>query len=340
MKLAWRHAASMLAAVMLAGCTGPLNFMHGVGPDARDTAWFGWLVSGIFCLAAVAVWALLIVIVRRRRGSFASHEPLGRHDGRAWIVVGGVLLPVAVFGTLYVLMFDILNDAPHHALQADDQPEIRIVGQQWWFDAHYLGESPVMDVHVPTEIHIPTGRPVEIELQTRDVIHSFWVPKLHGKIDLVPGMPNRVFLRADEPGRYAGQCSEFCGLQHAHMRFAVIAQPPDDYAAWLAHQRSGAESNLTDATAAHGSEVFQAAACPLCHTVRGTPARGSIGPDLTHVGSRQRIAGGMLDNNASTLAAWIVNAQGLKPGAQMPSLREALTPQELQALVAYLQSLQ
>jgi cytochrome c oxidase subunit 2 len=215
--------------------------------------------------------------------------------------------------------------------------DIRVTGEQWWFNAEYLFARPDLDVPAPTEIHIPVGRPIDVELVTRDVIHSFWVPRLQGKVDLIPGETNRIRLQADTAGVYEGECAEFCGVQHAHMRLQIVAQDPAEYAKWLDHQREAA-SPSDDPDAVRGGEVFQAAACPLCHTVRGTLAYGQVGPDLTHVGSRKRIAGGMLDNNTANLAAWIVDAQSIKPGARMPTLRQ-LSGADLRALVTYLQSL-
>jgi cytochrome c oxidase subunit 2 len=190
---------------------------------------------------------------------------------------------------------------------------------------------------VPTELHIPVGKPVDIELETRDVIHSFWIPKLQGKVDLVPGRVNRVRIMADEPGVYRGECAEFCGVQHAHMRIEIVADQPAFYEAWLAAQRAPAREP-SDTQLGHGRDVFLSSACALCHTIRGTDAHGLVGPDLTHVGGRARIAGGSLENNTANLEAWIVDAQSLKPGAQMPSLRQ-LPGADLRALVAYLQSL-
>jgi cytochrome c oxidase subunit 2 len=163
------------------------------------------------------------------------------------------------------------------------------------------------------------------------------VPKLHGKVDLVPGMANRIRLQADHPGVYDGQCAEFCGEEHAHMRVRVVADPPADYARWWRRQTAHAFEPRT-AAQAHGRAVFMAGPCAVCHTIRGTAAHGTVGPDLTHVGSRSRIAGGMLPNDTADLEAWIVHAQSLKPGARMPDM-DGLTGAQLRDLTAYLQSL-
>jgi cytochrome c oxidase subunit 2 len=310
--------------------------MHGASGSAQNLATFGWVVLVVFCVAAAIVWLLLAWIANRRRGSFESHAPVDLDDGKEWIVIGGLVVPTIVFVAFFAWMFLPMRALPMHR---DAGPaEIRVDGQQWWFEAEYLAAEPGLRVVVPTEIHIPVGRPVDLDLKTRDVIHSFWIPKLQGKVDLVPGVTNHVQLRADRPGVYEGECAEFCGVQHAHMRLEVVAEPPAQYKAWLEKQRAPASSEASTPEVEHGRDVFEAAACPLCHTVRGTAANGRIGPDLTHVGSRRRIAGGMLENNTANLAAWIVDAQALKPGAQMPTLRQ-LDGADLRALVAYLQSL-
>jgi cytochrome c oxidase subunit 2 len=310
--------------------------MHAASADAHSIASFGWVVLLVFCAAAALVWLLLAWISTRRRGDFATHAPLDLEDGKEWIVVGGLLVPSVVFAGFFAWMFLPMRAMPMQ--EPMSAPEIRIVGRQWWFEAEYLTERPDLAVVVPTEIHVPTGRPVDIELMTRDVIHSFWIPKLQGKVDLVPGVTNHVRLRVDRAGVYEGQCAEFCGVQHAHMRLEVVAEPPDQYRAWLQKQRTPRPADATTPDVEHGREVFESAACPLCHTVRGTLAHGQVGPDLTHVGSRRRIAGGMLENNTANLAAWVVDAQALKPGASMPTLRQLDGP-DLRALVAYLQSL-
>lgn len=351
-----RHAAASFA-WLAASCVGPIigllctsaqadafpqDFMHGASPAARSIANFGWLILIVFCVAAVVMWVLLSWLVFRRRGSFDEHDHVATDTGKGWIIYGGLAVPGAVLLVLFIMMFGVLGSASTHS-SADMKggaapPEIRIVGQQWWFEAQYLGRQPYLNVTAPNEIHIPVGRAVRIELETRDVIHSFWIPRLQGKVDLVPGTVNHVALRAERAGLYHGECAEFCGPEHAKMRLLVVAEPEPVYQQWLARQRQAApELPPTDA-ARRGQQVFMTAACPLCHTVRGTAARGSVGPDLTHVGSRLRIAGGALENDTANLTAWVTDAQSLKPGAHMPTLRQ-MSGQDLGALVSYLQSL-
>lgn len=208
-----------------------------------------------------------------------------------------------------------------------------------WFALRRRG---TLAEHEPVDINqgpawILMGRPITIQVQSADVMHSFWVPKLQGKIDLIPGRKNFVQFKALAPGTYLGQCASYCGEQHAHMKLRVIALTPKDYGLWLAHQRAPAAAPHS-LEAIHGEQVFLGAACSLCHTIRGTPAGGAIGPDLTHLASRQTIAGGMLPSDTADLEAWVTHAQSLKPGTPMPNLPE-FRGADLRALVTYLQSL-
>jgi cytochrome c oxidase subunit 2 len=186
------------------------------------------------------------------------------------------------------------------------------------------------------EIHIPVGQPVEFQLKSRDVIHSFWVPTLHGKRDLIPRHVTTMTLQADRPGVYRGQCAEFCGYQHAHMAILVVAEPLEQFAAWLEHQRRPA-AEPSDARQQRGQEVFLSAPCVMCHTIRGTLAGGRVAPDLTHIAGRHTLAAGTLPNTPGHLAGWIIDPQHIKPGNRMPA--HSLNADDLQALLAYLGSL-
>jgi cytochrome c oxidase subunit II len=340
-------AAAICAAVALAGCAAPQDFMHAAGPAARGLASLGWFALLLFSAVTVVVWLLLFWITLRRKGTLAEHAPIDANGGQRWIVVGGFLLPAAILAIVFISMLQTLAANPMACLDAKGTgtdalcavgvPEIRVTGQQWWFNAEYLFDPPASNITAPTEIHIPVGRPVDIELETRDVIHSFWVPKLHGKVDLVPGMTNRIRIQADEPGVYQGQCGEYCGMQHAKMRLQVVAQTAEEFQAWMRAQRAPSVEPASDRIRM-GRQVFEQAACVVCHTVRGTRAQGQFGPDLTHVASRLYIAGGTLNNDTANLEAWVTHAQSLKPGAQMPDLTQ-FTGVQLSALAAYLQSL-
>lgn len=331
-------ALTALGGLAAGGCSAPMNYMIGNGGvGARAIAWLGWQAIIAFCAATIVTWGFLFWFALRRRGTLAEHEPIDINQGQAWILIGGFLVPIAVLIFLFVEMMIVLTSKTV-AQPADPTPNIVVTGQQWWWNATYRFKGhPDEEVSLPTEIHIPVGKPMMIEVQSADVMHSFWVPKLNGKIDLVPGLRNYEVLEAVRPGTYLGQCASYCGEQHANMKFRVIAQRPKAYEAWLAHQRSPAAAP-TAPEAIRGEQVFMTSACSLCHTIRGTPARGTVGPDLTHLASRTTLAGGMLPNDTADLEAWVTHAQSLKPGTPMPNVPE-FTGANLRALVTYLQTL-
>ena len=212
------------------------------------------------------------------------------------------------------------------------------MGRRWWWEVKY----PDQGVTTANEIHVPVGTPVSFQLESADVIHSFWIPELHGKMDLIPTRINNLTLQADKAGIYRGECAEFCGLQHAHMGFMVVAQSDADYADWLNAQQQDAPTPA-DQAAQQGQQVFIAAGCVFCHTVRGLDDKSidrsgvDLGPDLTHLASRLTIAGASLTQNQGNLAGWIVDAQHVKPGSLMPNVQ--LNSQDLQSLLAYLATL-
>ncbi|HEX3902536.1 MAG TPA: cytochrome c oxidase subunit II [Polyangia bacterium] len=325
-----------IGAAFIAGCSSPRAILSPAGPPARILAQLGWpLLVGSLVVSAIMA-ALIVWVGSRRPGSFAEHAPVSAGGGMRWVVIGGFVIPGIAFTAVYVATLGTLSAFP--ANHDDHAPaQIRVVGHQWWWEVEYLmGELP-QRFKTANEIHIPSDRPVELELVSADVIHSFWVPRLHGKVDLIPGMVNHIELRASEPGTYSGSCAEFCGLQHAGMRFRVIVDSPAAFAAWLGRERSPA-AGPADPQAARGETVFMNGACPVCHTVAGTGALATVGPNLTHVGSRGTIAAGWLSKDLATLHAWVVNAPSLKPGTQMPALTQFSGP-DLHDLVAYLEGL-
>jgi cytochrome c oxidase subunit 2 len=263
---------------------------------------------------------------------FGRDRPI---NARLWILGGGVALPVLTLSALLIYSLQVGN-----ALHATDSPRIRVhvIGEQWWWDVRYELPDGSGRVVLANELHIPVGEPVEIMLSTADVIHSFWVPALAGKVDMIPGRTTRLVLKSEEGGRFRGQCAEYCGGQHALMALFVIAEPRERFEAWLARQTQSA-AVPTDAFLRLGYDSFFKAECQQCHAIRGTSAAAELGPDLTHVGSRESLAAGVLDNHVGTMGGWIAGAQDIKPGNRMPSM-PVLNGRELRALSAWLASLE
>jgi cytochrome c oxidase subunit 2 len=248
----------------------------------------------------------------------------------------GLATAATVAVLLTFLVVDAVASRAITATPGHDAIQIRVIGHQWWWEVQYRDALAQRWITTANEIHVPVGRPVVVELRSTDVIHSFWPPSLTAKRDLIPGHVNSLWLQADTVGEFRGMCAEFCGYQHAKMAFLVIAEPAASFARWLTQQRDTAASPR-DSLSRRGREVFLASQCPMCHAIAGTPAGSRVGPDLTHVGSRRTIAAGTLPNTRGNLAGWVVNPQSIKPGAKMPP--NALSPDDLQALLAYLETL-
>ena len=219
-----------------------------------------------------------------------------------------------------------------------DTLQVRLVGRQWWWEVQYQQRTPPYRITTANEMHIPVNRPVLLTLESGDVIHSFWAPNLHGKSDLIPSYSSGFLIQADTPGIYRAPCAEYCGDQHAKMQLLIVAQPADSFAAWYANESSAAAAPA-GGTASQGRQIFLAAACPFCHTIRGadTPTGGVVAPDLTHLASRLNIAAGALPNRRDALAGWIANSQGIKPGNRMPP--NLVSGSDLNALLDYLVTL-
>jgi len=331
--------AVIAAVVLVAGCSGPTVALDPAGPQSGHIAGLWWVFFAV-CVAVLVLVTLAVVvaIVRGRvhaRGAEGSAIIIDAgHERGAAALVGTLTLVTA--GVLVVLLVaSILTGRALSSPTAPSPLAIQLVGHQWWWEVIYPDVEPSKQVTTANEIHVPTGRPVTISLASRDVIHSFWVPQLHGKRDLIPGHGIQISFQADRAGIYEGQCAEYCGMQHALMRLKVFAQPPADFAAWLEGQRASAPEPTTDATR-RGRDVV-VTWCAYCHTVQGTDARGTNGPDLTHLASRTTLAAGTMPNTPGHLAGWIVDPQGVKPGTQMPAV--SLDPESLQSLLAYLETL-
>jgi cytochrome c oxidase subunit 2 len=289
-----------------------------------------WVAAVIFGLV---VAALLWATFRTRATGELPDDPM-REPGMVRAVVwatAGTTLTLLAFLILSYSTGRPLSDTPPGA-----PIQITVTGHQWWWAVEYSDSLPSHRFTTANEIHVPVGLPVMLRLESADVIHSFWVPSLGGKRDLIPGEKNTLWFRADRPGIYRGACAEFCGHQHAKMAFDVVAEPASDFAYWLTRQRDSAPTP-TDSLALRGQEVFLGSACVMCHSIQGTPAGSRIGPDLTHLASRRSIAGGTLRNTAGNLQGWIIDPQQIKPGTQMPANR--LEPGDMVALVKYLETL-
>jgi cytochrome c oxidase subunit 2 len=244
---------------------------------------------------------------------------------------------VSVIGLTGLLLASIFTDRALAALDLQGAVHLEVVAHQWWWDIHYDDPQPSKAFSTANEMHIPVGRPVIVTLKSDDVIHSFWVPNLHGKRDLIPGYTTSISFRADKAGTYRGQCAEFCGLQHAFMAFTVVAEAPERFAAWAEAQRKPAPEPA-EAAQKRGRELFLTGPCVMCHAIAGTTAAARKAPDLTHIATRPTLGAGTIGNNEANLAAWITDPQKIKPGVNMPA--NPLKPEDLKALVAYLESLE
>jgi cytochrome c oxidase subunit 2 len=330
-------ASGALVALASAGCASNHSALHPAGPRAALIAELWW----VFLLVAAVVYVLVVAALAAALVR-AQRRPAVADPGAAGVDPRGArrLIHVALALTVVALIGLAVSDfVAGRALTAPVETplRVRVVGHQWWWEIEYDDPEPSRRFRVANELHVPVGRPVQLELTSRDVIHSFWVPSLSGKKDLIPGRTTRELVWADAAGVFRGQCAEFCGYQHAKMGLAVYAEPQPEFDAWSERQRAAAAAPAGDVEE-RGREVFLAAGCPLCHTIRGTPARATTAPDLTHVASRARIAAGALPNGPGALAAWITDPQGVKPGARMPATE--LAGADLTALAAYLAGLE
>jgi cytochrome c oxidase subunit II len=325
--------ALLVLCAALAGCGGGQSALEPRSRASSDIATLWWWMFVIACVVFAGALALLgIAWLRRRRTGLPVVESERPRLNLGLVIVFGIIIPLAVNVTLFVIAnFVVMKDTEAPAA-ASSRLTIEVSGRQWFWDIRYPGAGVV----TANEIHIPARTRVTVVAVTGDVIHSFWVPQLNRKIDMIPGRRNRILLEADEPGRYRGQCAEFCGLQHAHMAMWVDVQEPADFQRWLRAQAAPART-ATTADQQAGERAFRANACGSCHTIRGTNADGDVGPDLTHVGSRSTLAALTLPNDSAALAEWLRSPQHVKPGNRMPDLQ--LSRRDVDALVAYLEGL-
>ena len=336
--------AAVLACLVLSACSngGPsLLEPRSEAGERVERLW--WLTCVTSVIVVLFVTALVLKAVQRGRqaprpegqspegaGEVSEVDKRPVHWGERFIVIAGLVVSGAILAATFAISLRDLNALA----EAPEEPTmtIEVVGRNWWWEARYPNGAVTAN-----EIHIPAGRVVELKLSTADVIHSFWVPQLQVKMDQVPGMDNHLWLLAEEPGRYRGQCAEFCGLQHARMVFYVEADPPAEFDQWLAREATPAREPA-GGTASTGRGIFLSSSCAGCHAVRGTTAAGVLGPDLTHLASRETIGAGLLPLSRETLSDFVLNAQHAKPGASMPPTE--IAPDELSALVDYLMGLE
>jgi len=315
------------------------NALDAAGPQA---AWIGqlwWLTLWLCVFVFVVVMAALAWALWRSRRASADPSPdlspAADAERKLRLSVGaGVALSSVLLAGL--LVASVLTDQALADLALGDALAVRVIAHQWWWEVVYDDPRPDRVFTTANELVIPVGRPVVITLQADDVIHSFWVPNLHGKKDMIPGRTSTIQLRADREGTYVGRCAEFCGLQHAFMAYDVVALPADRFAAWQAHQRTSAPEPQ-GAAELRGRELFLTGSCMLCHAIQGTSANARRAPDLTHFASRAHIGAGRLANTPQALAKWIEDPRRIKPGVNMPA--HFLPADDLAALVAYLETL-
>ncbi|MES0033715.1 cytochrome c oxidase subunit II [Mesorhizobium sp. M0046] len=332
----WTVCLCTACILLLAGCSGWQSALNPKGPAASELAWLIWFFAALCTVVWLLVMAVLIVPLARRPAPVG--DPLlldaAAERSKMRIVVAALAATALILVGLTLLSY--LANRTLAAIGSDAALTIRVTGHQWWWEVRYENDQPNRILTTANEIHIPAGEPVRLIVTSTDVIHSFWVPNLSGKLDLIPGHENVLDLKADKPGVYRGQCAEFCGAQHANMSTFIVAEPRPIFDAWLNDQlRPALAPASSEAKAGH--DLFLKRPCVMCHKIGGTIAGGTVAPDLTHIASRRTLAAGTLAMSRGNLAAWIADPQGIKPGAHMPVV--GLNGDELNAIVAYLEGL-
>ena len=318
--------------LLLVSCSAgdPPSILEPAGPAAErvERLWWPmlWISVGVFVVVA---GMLVFAIFRARNGADTSLIRTPVRWGDPFIAIAGVFIPALILGGVFLFSLSEMNGLASDGAEAD--LTIEVIGHDWWWEVRYPNGAVTAN-----EIHIPVGEPVRLELTSADVIHSFWVPELQVKTDQIPGRVNESWLQADSPGRYRGQCAEFCGLQHTNMVVYVVAEDPDDFEEWLDHEASDAMEPASD-FAQRGQELFMESSCVGCHAIRGTEADSDLGPDLTHLMSRETLGAGVLPMNVKALSHFVSDPQGVKPGNTMPP--PELKTDELEAVLTYLNGL-
>jgi cytochrome c oxidase subunit II len=334
-RTSWIRALLVGVALLGAACArnAPLDTLRPAGPIAREIDGLWWVVFYMAAVVFVLVeGAFVFAMFRFRHRKGDTTEPKQTH-GNTRLEIGWTIVPALVLATLALptitTIFAIAREKPNSL-------HVTVTAQQWWWRYDY----PDQKVTTANELHIPAGRPIRLTLKSADIIHSYWVPRLAGKQDVVPGRTNHLTIQADHPGTYAGTCVEYCGLSHANMRLKVIAQTPADFARWARNQRRDLMTPRS-ALAKKGETTFLAQQCVGCHTIRGTKAEGTVGPDLTHFATRTSFAGAIFERNRHNLRLWLSDAPAQKPGSKMPAgiSQMGLSNDDITALIAFLQGL-
>ena len=332
MPAGWRFARNALTAagaISVTGCGGLQSALDPIGPSAREIAVLWWAMAA----GATIVFALVLGFLL-----YALYGGSGRRRIKPMqlILVGGIVVPVVVLSILVPFNINVAS-----GVTAEAEPgtlTIRVHARQWWWEIEYDDGTPGGSFTTANELYLPVGEPVELLLTSADVIHSLWLPRLAGKLDLIPGRTNRLLVEADTAGVLRGQCAEFCGVGHTRMALYAVAVPPGRYREWAERQRTPA-AEPSDELARDGARLFATNGCALCHAVRGHDAWGRLGPDLTHVGGRMTIGAGLLDTTPQNLALWIARNDAVKPGNLMPDYAD-LDPPTRDAIAAYLDGLE
>jgi cytochrome c oxidase subunit II len=334
----WRRGLAVVALLplLLAGCGGYQDTLNPHSHQAGDIANLFWVMMAVAFGGLALVTGLLVFawIRRNRRGIGGDTDDPHPGEKPGWfVVVGmGVVFPLTVIVALFIVSDWAIIKVTQAPAVSSTEMTVRAIGHEWYWAFRYPGTKAV----TADEMHIPVGTRVNLVATTADVIHSFWVPELNRKIDTIPGQLNRILLQTNRAAVYRGQCAEYCGLQHAHMGMLVFVQPKAEFQAWLRRQSAPAKPPATE-LARQGEKIFLNGACSSCHAIRGTSAKGYVGPDLTHLASRTMLAGLTIPNTPDYLARWITDSQHFKPGNQMPNF--PLPQAQVRALVAYLDTL-
>jgi cytochrome c oxidase subunit II len=336
MAVCLKSVFAVAATCILTSCTGWQSAFNAQGAQSEEIKRVLLIFIAVSTVVWVGVMVVLLIGLARRKDS--REPPLGLDEAFEYRA-GSVILIAGIATTITVLALSVVSYGAQRSVFANDPAAVavKITGHQWWWEVLYQADSPHLSFTTANEIRVPVGQPVTVQLESADVIHSFWVPSLAGKMDLVTGQQNTLQFTANNPGVYRGQCAEFCGVQHAHMAFTVTALPLDEYRRWRDQQNQSARSP-SDPLGIRGEQLFRGRGCGVCHTIRGTLAGGQFGPDLTHIASRETIAAGTLPTSSGNLAAWIADPQHIKPGNLMPKM--SLRSDELIAILHYLEQLQ